>query len=77
MNTENIMNDDELMNVSGGKEVTKNTKNLVYKHNKDTKAINTILSNQTSATTTNLVFNANDKSDFDGKLMAGKLMDKC
>ena len=77
MNTENIMNDDELMNVSGGKEVTKNTKNLVYKHNKDTKAINTILSNQTSATTTNLVFNGNDKSDFDGKLMVGKLLDNC
>ncbi|MCR5404676.1 MAG: hypothetical protein K6E91_12790 [Butyrivibrio sp.] len=76
MNTENIMNDDELMNVSGGKEISKKNSNLVYKHNKEVKNIHTVMSNQTAATTSNLVFNGSDKSDFDGKIMAGDVFDK-
>lgn len=75
MNNENILNDNELENISGGKEVNKRRTTLVMDKNVTAKNISTVMKGQASPAE-NLVLNEK-KSSLDGKLMAGDLGTHC
>ena len=69
MNKENIMNDDELLNVSGG--IFKEHTDLVYKNSKGIKAAKTVFDKQTQVSNNNLVYVEENGSKLDGKLLSG------
>lgn len=76
MNMENVMNDDELMNITGGKEVDKNNQHLLFKGQKKTPTSATFTGQ--SHTVTNLVMNEKESDkDFDGMLLVGETGIKC
>lgn len=67
MINENILNDNELENVTGGAEVDKKAKSLVKNKNTITSNFSTVLKGS-AGTNVSLVLDEK-KSDFDGKLI--------